>query len=93
MKRFIVTALSVCLVAAGNAAEPTPGGTHYKAAEKMLTLMDMESVLRKTIDEMLKAQISQNPGIAPVRGGDEAVPHEAHELGEPEGGHDPDLHG
>ena len=65
MKRFIVIALSVCLVAAANAAEPTPGGTHYKAAEKMLTLMDMESVLRKTIDEMLKAQIAQNPGIAP----------------------------
>lgn len=66
MKRFIVTLLSVCAVAmAGNAAEPTPGSTHYKAAEKMLTLMDMESVMRKTIDEMLKAQVAQNPGIAP----------------------------
>ena len=66
MKRFIVTLLLVSVATvAGNAAEPTPGGTHYKAAEKMLTLMDMESVMRKTIDEMLKAQIAQNPGIAP----------------------------
>lgn len=66
MKRVIVTLLSVC-VAAGltSAAEPTPGGSHYKAAEKMLTLMDMETVLRRSIDEMLKAQIAQNPGIAP----------------------------
>ena len=66
MKRFIVTLLSVCVVAVNvHAADPTPGGTHYKAAEKMLTLMDMETVLRRSIDEMLKAQIAQNPGIAP----------------------------
>ncbi len=66
MKRVIVTLLSIS-VAAGIAlaAEPTPGGSHYKAAEKMLTLMDMETVLRRSIDEMLKAQIAQNPGIAP----------------------------
>ncbi len=66
MKRFLVTLLSVCLVSAtAKAAEPTPGGSHYKAAEKMLTLMDMETVLRRSIDEMLKAQIAQNPGMAP----------------------------
>ena len=66
MKRIIVTLLSVCVVAVGaSAAEPTPGSSHYKAAEKMLTLMDMETVLRRSIDEMLKAQIAQSPGIAP----------------------------
>ena len=66
MKRVIVALLSVCVVAtAAPAAEPTPGGTHYKAAEKVLTLMDMETVLRRSIDEMLKAQIAQNPGVAP----------------------------
>jgi uncharacterized protein len=66
MKRFLVTLLSVCVLAAGvTAAEPTPGSSHYKAAEKMLTLMDMETVLRRSIDEMLKAQIAQNPGMAP----------------------------
>ena len=66
MKRVIVTLLFVGVVAvSASAAEPTPGGTHYKAAEKMLTLMDMETVLRRSIDEMLKAQIAQNPGIAP----------------------------
>ena len=66
MKRFIVTLLSVCVVAAAtNAAESTPGSSHYKAAEKMLTLMDMETVLKRSIDEMLKAQIAQNPGMAP----------------------------
>jgi uncharacterized protein len=66
MKRFIVTLLSVCVFATGaSAADPTPGSSHYKAAEKMLTLMDMETVLRRSIDEMLKAQIAQNPGMAP----------------------------
>ena len=65
MKRSIVTLLSICVVALAVNAQPTPGGTHYQAAEKMLTLMDMEAVLRKSIDEMLKAQIAQNPGIAP----------------------------
>ena len=66
MKRLIVALLSVCLfTVAGNAADPKTGGSHYKAAEKTLTLMDMETVLRRSIDEMLKAQIAQNPGIAP----------------------------
>ncbi|HSH37751.1 MAG TPA: DUF2059 domain-containing protein [Chthoniobacterales bacterium] len=66
MKRMLLAMVLVCLVAVrANAAEPAPGGTHYQAAEKMLTLMDMESVLRRTIDEMLRAQIAQNPGIAP----------------------------
>lgn len=66
MKRIFITLLSVCLVTAvARAAEPSPAGSHYKAAEKMLTLMDMETVLRRSIDEMLKAQIAQNPGIAP----------------------------
>ena len=65
MKRIIVTSLIVCLAAVLNAAEPTPGGSHYKAAEQTLTLMDMEAVLRKSIDEMLKAQIAQNPSMAP----------------------------
>ena len=66
MKRFLLTLFSVCVVAAAApAAEPTPSSSHYQAAEKMLTLMDMETVLRRSIDEMLKQQIAQNPGIAP----------------------------
>ena len=66
MNRVLVALLSASLLAtAATAAEPSPGGSHYKAAEKMLTLMDMETVLRRSIDEMLKAQIAQNPGIAP----------------------------
>ena len=66
MKRSLATLLCISLFAvAAHAAEPSPGGTHYKAAEKLLTLMDMETVLRRSIDEMLKAQIAQNPGIAP----------------------------
>ena len=66
MKRLIVALLSICVVAtAATAAEPSPGGSHYKAAEKMLTLMEMETVLRRSIDEMLKAQVAQSPGMAP----------------------------
>ncbi|CAA9231490.1 MAG: hypothetical protein AVDCRST_MAG42-1154 [uncultured Chthoniobacterales bacterium] len=65
MKRIAISLLIACLAVVVQAAEPTPGGSHYKAAEKTLTLMDMETVLRRAIDEMLKAQISQTPGIAP----------------------------
>ena len=64
MRRLITTLLIACMTVAAHAAEPTPS-SHYKAAEQMLTLMDMETVLRRSIDEMLKAQIAQNPGIAP----------------------------
>lgn len=64
MKRFIATLLIGCVASSAHAAEPSPS-SHYKAAEQMLTLMDMETVLRRAVDEMLKAQIAQNPGIAP----------------------------
>ena len=64
MRRFIATLLIGCVAVSAHAADPTPS-SHYKAAEQMLTLMDMVTVVRRSIDEMLKAQIAQSPGIAP----------------------------
>jgi uncharacterized protein len=39
--------------------------SHYKAAEQMLNLMDMPHILQKSVDEMVKVQVQQNPSIAP----------------------------
>ena len=39
--------------------------SHQKAAEQMLSLMDMEAIMARSLDQMLKAQIEVNPSIAP----------------------------
>jgi len=64
MIKAIVAALVVGFVS-NLQADPA---THQKAAEQMLSLMDMEMVLKKSVDEMLKAQIQANPAIAPFEG-------------------------
>jgi hypothetical protein len=39
--------------------------SHRRAAESVLELMDMETVLAQAVDQTLKAQIQANPAIAP----------------------------
>ena len=39
--------------------------SHRKAAESLLSLMDMDTVMSQSIDQMLQIQIKQNPAIAP----------------------------
>ncbi len=39
--------------------------SHRKAAESLLSLMNMDTVMGQAIDQMLQMQIKQNPAIAP----------------------------
>jgi len=39
--------------------------THRKAAETLLGLMNMESLMSQSVDQMLQMQMKQNPAIAP----------------------------
>ena len=64
MKRILVALLIFTAVPILNAQDKS-GTTHYKAAEQMLTLMDMQNVLKKSVDEMVAMQVQQNPAIAP----------------------------
>ena len=50
------------LIPAVHGADET---SHQKAAEQMLTLMDMPTLLKQSVDQMVKMQVQQNPTIAP----------------------------
>ena len=63
MKRIFVALLLLAIVPMSNAQDAN--SPHYKAAEQMLTLMDMPTVLKKSVDEMVAMQVQQNPSIAP----------------------------
>jgi len=39
--------------------------SHAKAAEALLEKMDMKTMMSQATDQMLQAQVKQNPGIAP----------------------------
>jgi uncharacterized protein len=65
MKKFLVALLVLNVVALAPLRAQDPQSSHYKAAEQMLNMMDMETVLRRAIDEMLKQQISVNPTLVP----------------------------
>jgi hypothetical protein len=41
--------------------------SHKKAAESVLALMGMETLLSQSIDQMLAMQVQQNPAIAPYQ--------------------------
>ena len=64
MKRIVAVLLLLSLTQLP-AVFAQEGGSHQKAAEQVLTLMDMEAVMSRTVDEMLKAQIQADPRIAP----------------------------
>jgi len=68
MSKAIIVAVLLGLVSTLEAADENAGGNHQKAAEQMLTLMDTEMLMKRSMDEMLKAQIQANPMIAPYEG-------------------------
>jgi len=41
--------------------------THRKAAESLLNLMGMDNLVSQSVDQMLAAQVQQNPAIAPFQ--------------------------
>ena len=60
-----------CLLALVLIAQPLTAraddATRRKAAESLLQLMDMQSVLTESVNQMLEIQIKQNPAIAPYQ--------------------------
>ena len=59
----IVIALSLLQPSALRADE----ASHKKAAESLLVLMGMETLLGQSVDQMLAMQVQQNPAIAPYQ--------------------------
>jgi hypothetical protein len=41
--------------------------SHKKAAESLLALMGMETLLSQSVDQMLAMQVQQNPAVAPYQ--------------------------
>ena len=64
MRRILVAFVLLSVLPLVRGADDT-SSPHYKAAEQMLTLMDMPNMLQQSTDQMLKLQIQQNPTIAP----------------------------
>ena len=62
MRRIFAALMLLSLVPAVYGADET---SHQKAAEQMLTLMDMPTLLKQSVDQMVKMQVQQNPTIAP----------------------------
>ena len=64
MKQIFLALLLFAAVPVLNAQDKS-SSSHYKAAEQTLTLMDMPTVLKNSIDQMVAAQVQSNPAIAP----------------------------
>ena len=62
MKQILAALLLLTAVPMLNAQDKS-GTTHYKAAEQMLTLLDMPTMLKQSVDQMVAAQIAQNPSL------------------------------
>ncbi len=41
--------------------------SHRKAAESLLSMMEMDSMLNQSVDQMLAMQVQQNPALAPYQ--------------------------
>ena len=62
MKSFLCT-LMIVVVFGSMPAVRADNATHRAAAEALLNLMDMDSLLNQSIDQMLDMQVKQNPAI------------------------------
>jgi hypothetical protein len=58
---LLIGAVALCLPAMTRADD----ASHRKAADTLLSMMNMDSVLGQAIDQMLQMQVKQNPAIAP----------------------------
>ena len=69
MRRIIVALVLLSVIPMVRAADDkTAAPGHRAAAEQMLTLMDMPTLLKQSVDQMVKMQVQQNPTIAPYEG-------------------------
>jgi hypothetical protein len=65
MKIFFLSILLSAVALLQPAVARADEASHRKAAESLLSLMNMDSVMSQSIDQMLQMQIKQNPAIAP----------------------------
>jgi hypothetical protein len=65
MKPFFLSILIGAIALFQPAMTRADEASHRKAAESLLSLMNMEAVMSQSIDQMLQMQIKQNPAIAP----------------------------
>ncbi len=66
MKLFLSALAAAALVLSPSFAR-ADDKSHRDAAESLLNLMGMESLLSQSIDQMLAMQVKQNPAIAPYQ--------------------------
>ncbi len=60
----MLPALALCLVLLLPAVARADEASHRKAAETLLNVMGIESMLNQSVDQMVAAQTQQNPQIA-----------------------------
>ncbi|MEY2562414.1 MAG: uncharacterized protein QOH88_607 [Verrucomicrobiota bacterium] len=65
MKLFFLTILIGAVALFQPAVARADEASHRKAAESLLSMMNMDAVMGAAIDQMLAMQIKQNPAIAP----------------------------
>ena len=65
MRNRILTFLALTFLLAAGARAQLPSASHLQAVEELLQAMNLSSVLDRSIDVMLKAQIDANPEIRP----------------------------
>ncbi|MDP9004800.1 MAG: DUF2059 domain-containing protein [Verrucomicrobiota bacterium] len=65
MKLFFLTILIGAVALFQPAVARADEASHRKAAESLLSMMNMDAVMGSAIDQMLAMQIKQNPAIAP----------------------------
>lgn len=67
MKRLLMSVVlaATFLVASGHAI--ASGSSHYKAAEDLLAMMDMENLMQRSISQMLQVQLQRQPQMEPYK--------------------------
>ncbi|MEP6821545.1 MAG: DUF2059 domain-containing protein [Chthoniobacterales bacterium] len=69
MKRILLALVLLNFIPLARAADDKAvGGSHYKAAEEMLTILDTPNLLKQSIDQMVTIQVQQSPAMAPFEG-------------------------
>jgi hypothetical protein len=67
MKPFVLSILIGAIALFQTATARADEASHRKAAESLFSLMEMETLLTQSVDEMLAMQVQQNPALAPYQ--------------------------
>jgi hypothetical protein len=67
MKLFCLSILLGAIALFQPATIRADEASHRKAAEALLSMMDMDNLLNQSVDQMLAMQVQQNPAIAPYQ--------------------------